>query len=421
MEVFVMSPRATLCITLVSAVALSLTVGCERKQAAIQSPPRPPAQVTVVVATLAPSIPVYLDAIGRAVPTETVSIVPQVGGKVLSAAVKNGAVVNKGDLLFEIDPRPYQAALASAQASLQQANVDHDFAVQEYERINNLTDKNAVSKQEFAQRKNAIAVAEARIASANATIEAAKLNVEYATIRSPIAGRAGVRMVDAGNVVTNNSAPMIVIDRMDPILAEFTITENDLGTVRKYLSERGMALNNVEQGLKVMVDVPGNSPRVLSALASLPATTSSTSRSTTAREGRLVFLDNSVQANAGTVKLRAELPNSDGYFWPGQFVNVRLVLAEKTNAVLIPTQAQQIGQQGPYVYVVDEQSIAQLRPIVPGQRQEGGMLAIDKGIAPGERIILTGQNMVMPQAKVQVANPTTAPAASPTIRPSQTK
>lgn len=421
MEVFVMSPRTTLCITLVSAVALSLTVGCERKQAAIQSPPRPPAQVTVVVATLAPSIPVYLDAIGRAVPTETVSIVPQVGGKVLSAAVKNGAIVNKGDLLFEIDPRPYQAALASAQASLQQANVDHDFAVQEYERINNLTDKNAVSKQEFAQRKNAIAVAEARIASANATIEAAKLNVEYATLRSPIAGRAGVRMVDAGNVVTNNSAPMIVIDRMDPIYAEFTITENDLGTVRKYLSERGMALNNVEQGLKVMVDVPGNSPRVLSALASLPATTSSTSRSTTAREGRLVFLDNSVQANAGTVKLRAELPNSDGYFWPGQFVNVRLVLTEKTNAVLIPTQAQQIGQQGPYVYVVDEQSIAQLRPIVPGQRQEGGMLAIDKGLAPGERIILTGQNMVMPQAKVQVANPTTAPAASPTIRPSQTK
>lgn len=389
-------------------LALGL-VSCERQPASLAPPARPPASVAVAGVTTA-DVPVYLDCIGKTVPVQTVSIIPQVGGGIVSAPVAHGADVNKGDLLFEIDPRPFQAALDSAKAALQQNRAEMELAKVEFGRVAKLLPENAVSQLEYDQRRNTVEVAAARIALAEAAVQTAQLNLNYATIRSPLAGRTGVRLVDVGNVVKANDQPMLVIQQLDPIYAEFTTTENDLGTIRKFLAERGLDLQEAARDLPVQVDVPGNSARALSALGGTPAATAPATRSAM-HIGRLVFLDNSVQSGSGTIKLRAELPNSDRYFWPGQFVNVRLILTTKRNAVLIPAQALQIGQQGPYVYVVKDQ-IAQIRPVRPGQRQ-GDLLVIDDGLAAGDTVITTGQMMVIPGKPVRITNAATQPATQP--------
>lgn len=413
----------------IAAMAAILVLGCDRGGTA-PIPQRPPPAVRVAQA-VARDVPLYLDEIGRTVSMEVVSIVPQVGGKVIAAHVEEGSDVKKGQLLFEIDPRPFDVALASARASLGQAKAQRDLAAREFARAQEMKAANTISSLEFDQRKSEAEQGDARVAGAEAAVQAADLNVEYTKIKSPISGRAGARLVDPGNIVKPNDAPMMVIQKLDPIYAEFTITENELGSVRKFMVSAGLDLGaHPERGLKVLVDIPGDSTKVLGALAPVQPSTSATSpasRPTTragAREGTLSFLDNAVQSGTGTVRLRATLPNADRYFWPGQFVNVRLVLAIKKNAVLIPIQAQQIGQQGPFVYVVAPPPaaqggvaatqpaplVAQIRPIRPGQRQ-GDLIVVESGVEAGESVIVTGQMAVVPNAPVMVLPD--APPAGP--------
>jgi multidrug efflux system membrane fusion protein len=374
-------------------------------------PARPPAAVTVATA-VARDVPVYLDEIGKTVSVEVVSIVPQVGGKLIAAHVQDGDYVEKGQLLFEIDPRPFDAALAAAQATLAQNKADRELAQIEFKRMRELASKGTASQLEFDQDRVALAVTEAKVAAAEAAVQTAELNLEYAQIRSPIDGRAGARLVDPGNVVKASDASMQVIRRLDPIYVEFTITENELGTVRKFMATHGFEWGqSPERGLRVEVDVPGNSARVLTALGPTEPTSAPASASAGPRVGRLTFLDNAVQSTTGTVKLRATVANTDHYLWPGQFVNVRLILTTKTAAVLVPATAQQVGQQGPYVYVVTPDGTAELRPIVLGQRQ-GELLVVESGVQSGEKVVIAGQMAVMPNAKVQVteAGPDGVPA-----------
>jgi multidrug efflux system membrane fusion protein len=392
-------------------VAAFLIGGCERgggQQPAMM--PRPPAAVTVAAAQTA-DVPVYLEEIGKTIPVESVSILPQVGGKLVATHVNDGDWVKKGQLLFEIDPRPFAASLLSAQAMLSQAKADLELATAEFQRVER-AGKGAVSQLEYDQKKGALAVAQAKIESANAAIETAKLNLDYTKIFSPLAGRAGARLVDAGNVIKEMDKSMLVIQRLDPIYAEFTVPENDLGTVRKYLAASGIDLGqSPEKGLKVEVDVPGNSAAVLTALGAPAPTSQPTTRHAGPREGTLTFMDNMVQNGTGTIRLRATVPNGDSYFWPGQFVNVRVVLTTKKDAVLVPMEAQQVGQQGPFVYVVGADGKAEIRPFTPGQRQ-GDKVVAEKGISPGERVVVTGQMQIMPGGPVRVLNegPEKAPA-----------
>jgi multidrug efflux system membrane fusion protein len=366
---------------------------------------RPPAMVTAFAA-VTQDVPVYLDEIGKTIAVESVAIVPQVGGKIIGAHVDDGAYVKKGQLLFEIDPRPFQASLDSAKATLAQTKAERDLAQIEFNRAQELIKNNALSQLEFDQKKSDVAVADAKIQGAQASIDTAQLNLEYTKIFSPIDGRAGSRWVDPGNIVKANEGTMMIIQRLDPIYAEFTITENDLGTVRKFLALHGLDMSRAEGGLTVLVDVPGDSTKVLTALSSTPAATQPATAPTAGiapREGKLTFLDNSVQNGSGTVRLRATLPNADRYFWPGQFVNARVVLTIKKNAVLVPAQAQQIGQQGTFVYVVKPDSTAEMRMITPGQRH-GDMLVVEKGVEPGEMVVSTGQMLLQPGAKVMITN-----------------
>ena len=272
-----------------------------------------------------------------------------------------------------IDPRPYKAQVDSAQAALAQAKAALDLAKIQFARDQEVIGTRAISKQDYDTKKNAVDVDQAQVQAAEATLETAKLNLEYCYIHSPIDGRAGARLVDVGNVVQANATSLLSIQRLDPIYANFTITESDLPGVQKQMS-RGT--------LRAAVRLPSDPE-------------------TAARSGRVEFLDNAVQNGSGTVNLRATMSNSDHHFWPGQFVDVKLVLSTEKGAVLIPNQAAQISQQGPFVYVLKSDDTAELRPVKLGQRQ-GDQVVVTQGVAASERVVLAGQMLIRPGGKVRV-------------------
>jgi membrane fusion protein, multidrug efflux system len=368
-------------------LAVLLTAaGCTKKSTEAAGPPQFAPLVTVARAS-SHDVPVYLDEIGRSGAFESVTVTPQISGRITERHFEDGAELTKGQLLFTIDPRPYQAQLDSAQAQLAQSKAALDLARTQLKMYDSIANTRAVSQLDVETKKNTVAVDEAQVQANEAAVENAKLNLEYCYIHSPIDGRAGMRLVDVGNVVQTNTTGLLLIQRLDPIYADFTVTEGDLPEVQRELA-RGT--------LHAMVRIPSDPPD-------------------RAREGKLTFVDNTVQNATGTVNLRATIPNRDHHFWPGQFVEVTLVLATAKGAVLIPNQATQISQQGPYVYVVKPDDTAELRQVTLGQRQ-GGDVVVTKGIAAGEQVIVTGQLTVAPGGKVHVerAGPANgAPGAAP--------
>jgi multidrug efflux system membrane fusion protein len=359
---------------------LLASAGCSRSNVQAAAPAMPAPLVTVVNAT-AQDVPNYLDEIGRNAAFESVTVTPQVGGRIVERHFQDGENLKKGQLLFVIDPRPYKAQLDSAQASLAQSKAALDLAKIQFARDEEVIGTRAISKQDYDTKKNAVDVDQAQVEAAAAALETARLNLEYCYIHSPIDGRAGARLVDVGNVVQPNATSLLSIQRLDPIYANFTVTESDLPEVQRQMS-RGM--------LKAAVRLPSDSESA-------------------AKPGRVEFLDNSVQNGSGTVNLRATINNSDHHFWPGQFVDVRLVLNTEKAAVLIPSQAAQISQKGPFVYVVKADDTADLRPVKLGQRQ-GDDVVVTEGVAAKERVVLAGQMLVRPGGKVRIDS--SAPAAS---------
>ncbi|HZP64479.1 MAG TPA: efflux RND transporter periplasmic adaptor subunit [Terriglobales bacterium] len=364
-----------------TAVLVLLTVGCTRSS--VQAAPVMPAPLVTVVKATAKDVPQYLDEIGHSTAFEAVTVTPQVGGRIVERHFQDGENLKKGQLLFVIDPRPYKAQVDSAQATLAQTKAALDLAKIQFARDQEVIAERAISKQDYDTKKNAVDVDEAQVDAAAAALETARLNLEYCYIHSPIDGRAGARLVDVGNVVQANSSSLLSIQRLDPIYAIFTVTESDLPAVQKQMS------NGV---LKAAVRLPSD-------------------LETAARIGRVEFLDNAVQNGTGTVNLRATMSNPDHHFWPGQFVDVKLILNTEKNAVLIPNQATQLSQKGPFVYVVKADDTAELRPIKLGQRQ-GDDVVVTDGIAPNERVVLTGQMLIRPGGKVRLENTSSSSAGA---------
>jgi multidrug efflux system membrane fusion protein len=359
--------------------------GCNRASPQAAGPQMPPPPLVTVAKARAQDVPVYLDEIGKSFAFESVTVTPQVGGRITERHFQDGGDLAKGELLFVIDPRPYQAQLDSAKASRAQAKAALELAKVQFERAEKLAEWKVISKQDYDTIKGTVDVDQAVAEAAEAALATAKLNLEYCFIHSPIEGRAGARLVDVGNVVQANTTGLLLLQRLDPIYADFTVTERDLPEVQKEMS-RG--------GLRALVRLPSDSE-------------------SQARAGKVTFLDNTVQNGTGTVFLRATMSNPDHHFWPGQFVNVRLVLATQKNAILIPNQATQISQKGPFVYLVRPDSTADLRPVTLGQRQ-GEDVVIAQGVADGESVIVTGQLTVVPGGKVRVDQGTPpGPAAAP--------
>jgi membrane fusion protein, multidrug efflux system len=360
------------------------TASCNRGKAQAAGPGAlPPPLVTVVVAS-SKDVPRYLDEIGRNTAYESVNVMPQVSGRITERRFQDGDNLKKGQLLFVIDPSPFQAQLDSAKANLAQAQAALELAKVQFARDQELVDTRAISKQDYDTKKSTVDQSVAQVEAAKAAIETAQINLDYCYIHSSIDGRAGARLVDAGNIVQANTTALLSIQRVDPIYAVFTVAESDLPAVQKQMTHG-----------------------TLKALVRLPSDTEAN-----ARAGKVEFLDNSVQNATGTVNLRATLPNLDRHFWPGQFVNVRLVLDTQQGAVLVPNQAAQISQQGPFVYVIKSDSTAELRPVTLGQRQ-GNDVVIASGLAAGERVVLAGHLLIRPGGKVQIQSaPPTGPANS---------
>jgi membrane fusion protein, multidrug efflux system len=331
-----------------------------------QAPGRPVAVAKVVTK----DVPVYLDEIGTCAAYETVQVQAQVNGQIITRDFQDGADVKKGDLLFTIDPRPFQAALnqAKAQAALDQANL---------KRQEDLRARKVISQQDYDT-----AVANAQ--KSQAAAEAAQVNLDWCYIKSPINGRVGLRNVDVGNLVGPSTPPLVTIQGLDPIYTDFTVAENDLPLVRKYLG-----------GPNVKVE------------------THLTDGSIAPRMGDLYFIDNAVQPGSGTVRARGVTPNPDRALWPSEFVRVRFILDTLKNATLVPSQAVQVSQSGPFVFVVKPDNTVDLRPVKPGQRQEGDLMVIENGVKDGEIVVVTGQLALAPGAKVAPEPYTAQPPGKP--------
>jgi multidrug efflux system membrane fusion protein len=396
--------RLVLSVGCLSAV---LMTGCVNK--AQQSFERPPAPVTVTT-VVTQDVPTYLDAIGKTVAREVVSIQPQVSGRIIKIHFTDGADVKKGDLLFTIDTRPFEVNVQQAKANLSrdqalkkqaEANLAKEIAQAKWgetqvNRYRQLAAEGVVAREQYEQlRANldslnaSVEAARAVVHSADeaikvdaAAIESAKVQLSYCYIRSPIDGRAGQRLVDIGNVVnpggandSGNGNSLLMIERLEPIYADFTISQNDLTLVQQQMRAGT---------LKAEVRLPDSSDEPV--------------------VGELTFLDNAVQNTTGQVNLRATIPNPGHRFWPGRFVNIRLVLNTIRGAVLVPATAPQMSAKGSFVYVVKEDSTAEQRPVTLGQRQ-GDLIVVESGVQPGERVITNGQLGVTPGGKVLIEQP----------------
>jgi len=318
-------------------------------------------------------VPRYLDEIGTCAAVETVQVQAQVSGQIIARNFQDGADVKKGDLLFSIDPRPFQAALDQAKGQLGQAQAQLLLDQTTLRRQQELRTRNVNSQQDLDLAQWTVNSDIAKVESAQATVAAAQVNLDYCDIHSPIDGRAGLRNVDVGNIVTGGStgAVLLTIQRLDPIYTDFTVAETDLAEVRRYLGG---------PNVKVQTDL---------ADGSIPP-----------RLGDLYFIDNAVQPGAGTVKARAITPNPDRELWPSQFVRVRLILDRLKNANLVPAQAVQISQQGPFVFVVKPDNTVDMRRVKPGQRQDGDTMVIENGVEAGENLVVSGQLALAPGMKV---------------------
>ncbi len=360
-----------------------VTVLCITCSSCSKGKPAPPRTVPVVTGIAEQKdIPLQIKVIGNVEAYNAVSIKALVGGEVEGVYFREGQDVQKGDLLFKIDPRPYAAALRQAEAALARDLAQAKNAEEQAKRYAVLVQKEYVSKDQYDQlRANADALA-AAVEADRANVENSRLQLEYCTIKAPISGRAGSVLVNNGNVIKANDVAMTTINQIVPTYVAFTVPEQNLSDIKKYTTKKE---------LKVDAIIPGDEKR--------PA------------RGELTFIDNAVDRTTGTIKLKGTFANADRRLWPGQFVDVILTLTTETNRVVVPSSAVQTGQQGQYVYVVKDEMTADLRVVIPG-RTYGDWTIIISGVAPGEKVVTDGQLRLAPGAKVEIKNASSKEDAS---------
>jgi len=318
-------------------------------------------------------MPFRLQAIGNVEPYATVSLKARVDGQIVAVNFREGQPVRKGEVLFRIDARPYEAALRQAEANALRDAAARDQALSQAKRYQELLDKNFISKEAYAQIRTNAETAEATAKASQAALENARLNLEYCTIVSPLDGYVGKALLQAGNLARANDVnPLVVINQVKPIYVNFAIPEQNLPDVRKYMAAGPLAV-------EVILPDPAV-PRVA---------------------GRLIFVDNAVDPSTGTIRLRGRFDNNDAALWPGQFVNVSLRLFEQADAIVIPSQAVQTGPDGQYVYVVGKDMVADVRKITV-QRSDGDWAIVSAGLQKGEQVVTRGQLRLGPRTRVQV-------------------
>jgi multidrug efflux system membrane fusion protein len=338
----------------------------------------PGAPVTVSAAVMK-DMPVVLRAIGTVEPYNTVDVRARVPGEITWIDFKEGQDVSQQDLLFTIDPRPYQATLEGALADLARDKARLKSAREDVRRYAELVAKDYVTSQAYDQMVANADALTATVAADEAAVKSARVNLDYCTVRAPITGRTGNLLVKLGNVIKANEQPVVTINQIMPIYVSFAVPEEYLADIQHYAGEGTLGVEAVFRN-----------------------------RQDHHFKGELAFINNRVDESTGTILLKATFPNSDKALWPGQFVNVSLKLATSLSAVVVPSQAIQRGQQGEYVFVVKPDMTVESRGIQPGQEHDGETV-IRKGLDAGEQVVTDGQLRLFPGARVTLASP---PASS---------
>jgi len=367
----------------VTAAGLSFLSACVGTKAA--SGPPPP--VPVLAATVEQKdVPLQVHAIGAVEAYSTVSVKTQITGELTGVFFKEGEDVTKGQLIFTLDKRPLEADVRRAEGALARDQAQAQNALSEQKRYESLVKAGVVSTQEYDRLAANAAALEAAVRADKGALENAKVQLLYASIYSPINGRTGNLLVHQGNMIKANDVPSLVnINQVEPIYVTFTVPQQYLADVKLY-SRSG--------SLPVQTVIPGDARGAIT--------------------GKLSFIDNAVDSSTGTIKLKGVFANSDRRLWPGQFVDAYLTLKTQSNAVVIPSQAIQNGQQGQFVYVIKDDDTVEARLVTTSDAQQAGQVIVQKGLAAGERIVTDGQLRLVPGAKVQIKQ-----AAAGLVAPAQ--
>lgn len=324
-----------------------------------------------------------VNAIGKVEAYSTVNVKAQIDGVVTEVHFHEGQDVKKGDLLFTIDPRPFEAMLHQAQANLARDAAQRKQAAADEQRYSFLLKQGVGSRQQYDQAEANADALKASVAADAATVQSAQLSLAYTSIRSPIDGRTGGLMLHAGNLVKANADTwMVVINQIRPVYVDFSLPEQSLAEVRRYMAERKLAVD---------VSLPGEQGP--------------------AEHGELTFVDNSVDPKTGTIEFKGLFANESERLWPGQFVDATLVLNQRPNTILIPSQAVQTGQEGSYVYVVQPGMKVETRPIVIGDAMDGETV-IERGLKAGETVVTDGQLRLLPGSTVTIKSGLSAPGVT---------
>jgi multidrug efflux system membrane fusion protein len=365
-------------------IAIALISGCTKPQAA--PPARPPTTISVGKVSQKTE-PVEVTAVGNVEAISTVSIRAQVPGEVQDVHFKEGDFVKKGQVLLTIDPRPYEAALAQAKATLARDKATGLYNRAQAVRYKSLFDQGVVPAEQVDSFTSAADASDALQNADEAAIKTAELNLEFCTITSPIDGRTGTIMVKAGNLVKVADVPIVIINQVNPIYVNFTVPQQYWPDIK----------GTVDRGaLHVMATIPQDQGAPV--------------------QGTLTFVDNNVDAATGTIHLRGTFDNSQNRLWPGLFVSILLTLSSQPNATVVPSQSVVSTQEGSYVYVVKANNTVEQRPIVPARTVKGETV-IDKGLQPGETIVTDGQVNLIPGARIEIKKGTAAPDDRATGRP----
>ena len=353
----------------VATAACALLTACSGSKAVVPIA----SAVPVLAATVErKDMPVQLQAIGTVEAYSTVSVKTQITGELTGVYFPEGKDVRKGELLFTLDRRPFEAEL-----NKQVANLEHDIAQSklaqlDFERNTTLLKEGVISQQQYDQARANTDELEAAVKADKAAVENARVQLLYCSVYSPINGRTGTLMIHQGNMIKANDTPFLVnINQIEPIRVAFTVPEQYLPEVKQF-SDAGK--------LPVQAAIQGEAD---------PAV------------GTLSFIDNTVDPATGTIKLKGEFPNTDHRLWPGQFVDVTLILHTQANAMVVPAQAVQSGQQGQFVFVIKPDMTVEARPVTVN-RTSRNQAIIDRGLTAGERVVTDGQLRLVPGAKVSI-------------------
>jgi len=356
---------------ILSILLISFLSACSKKTGL---PPQPSVSVTAGT-VIQKTVPVQIRVIGNVEAYSTVSVKSQIGGELIHVHFKEGQDVQKGDILFTIDPRPYESALKQAEANLAKDTAQLENALEEVRRYAELVKKGYVAQEQYDQIRTNAASFDATVNADRAVVENARLQLKYCYIYSPITGRTGTLFANEGNLIKANADnPMVIVNQIQPIYVTFSVAEQYLPEIKKYMSS-GKVL--VEAFITKGEDNP--------------------------EEGMLIFVDNTVDVATGTIKLKATFVNKGKRLWPGQFVDVVMILTTQPNTIVIPSQSIQTGQKGQYVFVIKNDLTVEDRVITVG-RTINSETVVEKGLQVGEKVVTDGQLRLVPGAKVEIKN-----------------